>query len=60
MFIYLAYDAFIGECFVPNNKILGINLKDRFRGFLPIVVDIETAGVETAKKCAIRNLFGVS
>lgn len=29
-----------------NNNFLARNIKERFRGFLPVIVDIETAGVE--------------
>lgn len=30
----------------PRDSILSLNIKERFRGFLPVIVDLETAGVE--------------
>ncbi|MFI4963261.1 MAG: ribonuclease T [Legionellales bacterium] len=29
-----------------HNSVLSLTIKERFRGFLPVVVDVETAGVE--------------
>lgn len=29
-----------------KNSVLSLNIKERFRGFLPVVVDIETAGLD--------------
>ncbi|MBA2648325.1 MAG: ribonuclease T [Legionella sp.] len=31
---------------MPRNSVLSLNIKERFRGFLPVIVDVETAGVE--------------
>lgn len=30
----------------PRKTILNTNIKERFRGFLPVIVDVETAGIE--------------
>lgn len=30
----------------PRKTILSTNIKERFRGFLPVIVDVETAGIE--------------
>lgn len=38
----------------PHNKILTLNLRDRFRGFLPVVVDVETAGVDPSKNALLE------
>lgn len=37
-----------------RDSILSINIKDRFRGFLPVVVDVETAGVEPQKNALLE------
>lgn len=37
-----------------RDSILSINIKDRFRGFLPVVVDVETAGVEPKKNALLE------
>lgn len=39
---------------MPRNAVLSKNLKDRFRGFLPIVVDVETAGVDPNKNALLE------
>ena len=31
---------------VAHDSVLSTNMRDRFRGFLPVVVDVETAGIE--------------
>lgn len=36
------------------NSVLSLNIKERFRGFLPIVVDVETAGVEPKKNALLE------
>ena len=38
----------------PSNCIFTTNIKQRFRGFLPVVVDIETAGVEPHKNALLE------
>lgn len=30
----------------PRDSVLSLQIKERFRGFLPVVVDVETAGIE--------------
>ena len=37
-----------------RNAILSMNIKERFRGFLPVVVDIETAGVNPQKNALLE------
>ncbi len=37
-----------------NDSILCMNMKDRFRGFLPVIVDVETAGVEPTKNALLE------
>lgn len=39
---------------MTNKSIQSLNMKDRFRGFLPVVVDIETAGVEPKKNALLE------
>ncbi|WP_028388956.1 ribonuclease T [Legionella fairfieldensis] len=36
------------------NQMPGLQLKDRFRGFLPVVVDVETAGVDPQKNALLE------
>lgn len=36
------------------DKALSMNLRDRFRGFLPVVVDVETAGVDPSKNALLE------
>ncbi len=36
------------------NSILSLNIKERFRGFLPVVVDVETAGIEPQKNALLE------
>lgn len=38
----------------PAKNVLSLNLKDRFRGFLPVVVDVETAGVNPSKNALLE------
>ncbi|WP_298623312.1 ribonuclease T [uncultured Legionella sp.] len=38
----------------PRDSILSINIKDRFRGFLPVVVDVETAGLDPQKNALLE------
>ena len=38
----------------PSNKVHNSNIKQRFRGFLPVVVDIETSGVEPHKNALLE------
>lgn len=38
----------------PRNSILSTQLKDRFRGFLPVVVDVETTGVDPLKNALLE------
>ncbi len=38
----------------PSDSILCGQLKDRFRGFLPVVVDLETAGIEPQKNALLE------
>lgn len=38
----------------PYNCILAKTIKQRFRGFLPVVVDVETAGVEPHKHALLE------
>lgn len=37
-----------------RDSILSTNIKDRFRGFLPVVVDVETAGIEPTKNALLE------
>ncbi|KTD44904.1 ribonuclease T [Legionella quateirensis] len=37
-----------------SNTILSINIKERFRGFLPVVVDVETAGLVPHKNALLE------
>ncbi len=37
-----------------RKTILSSNIKDRFRGFLPVVVDIETAGIDPQKNALLE------
>lgn len=36
------------------NSILSSDIKERFRGFLPVVVDVETAGIEPQKNALLE------
>lgn len=38
----------------PPNDLLGMAIKQRFRGFLPVVVDVETAGVDPQKNALLE------
>ena len=38
----------------PRNSIMAKHIKQRFRGFLPVVVDVETAGVEPQKNALLE------
>lgn len=38
----------------PFDTILGNTLKNRFRGFLPVVVDVETAGINPGKNALLE------
>jgi ribonuclease T len=38
----------------PFDQLMSANLKDRFRGFLPVVVDVETAGIEPSKNALLE------
>jgi len=37
-----------------RNSVLSTQIKERFRGFLPVVVDVETAGVEPLKNALLE------
>ncbi|MBL7481620.1 ribonuclease T [Legionella bononiensis] len=37
-----------------SNTVLSINIKERFRGFLPVVVDVETAGLVPHKNALLE------
>lgn len=37
-----------------NDSILSRNIKERFRGFLPVVVDVETAGLDPQKNALLE------
>lgn len=37
-----------------HDSILSLKIKERFRGFLPVVVDVETAGVEPDKNALLE------
>lgn len=30
-------------------------LKNRFRGYFPVIIDVETAGFDAKKRCAFRT-----
>ena len=38
----------------PRECVLAKQIKHRFRGFLPVVVDVETAGVEPHKNALLE------
>ncbi|QMT58687.1 MULTISPECIES: ribonuclease T [unclassified Legionella] len=38
----------------PSDSVFNMNIKERFRGFLPIVVDVETAGVDPCKNALLE------
>jgi ribonuclease T len=38
----------------PTDSLLCTNIKERFRGFLPVVVDVETAGVDPQKNALLE------
>lgn len=38
----------------PRDKLLSNHIKERFRGFLPVVVDVETAGVNPQKNALLE------
>ena len=38
----------------PNNVLGNKRLKDRFRGFMPVVVDVETAGIDPQKNALLE------
>ncbi len=38
----------------PSNTLLGNRMSNRFRGFLPVVIDIETAGLEPQKHALLE------
>ncbi|KTD00450.1 ribonuclease T [Fluoribacter gormanii] len=38
----------------PRDSLFYMNLKERFRGFLPVVVDVETAGVDPYKNALLE------
>ncbi|BCA97140.1 ribonuclease T [Legionella antarctica] len=38
----------------PLDSILSHRIKERFRGFLPVVVDVETAGIEPQKNALLE------
>lgn len=37
-----------------DNPLLSMHMKERFRGFLPVVVDVETAGVDPQKNALLE------
>lgn len=37
-----------------RNSILSTNIKERFRGFLPVIVDVETAGIDPQKNALLE------
>lgn len=37
-----------------RNNVLSLNFKERFRGFLPVVVDVETAGIDPQKNALLE------
>ncbi|HHT0594731.1 TPA: ribonuclease T [Legionella anisa] len=38
----------------PHDNLFYMNLRERFRGFLPVVVDVETAGVDPYKNALLE------
>lgn len=38
----------------PRKTILSTNIKERFRGFLPVIVDVETAGIDPHKNALLE------
>jgi ribonuclease T len=38
----------------PADSLLCTNIKERFRGFLPVVVDVETAGIDPHKNALLE------
>lgn len=38
----------------PRDSVLSLTMKERFRGFLPVVVDVETAGVDPQKNALLE------
>ncbi|MBA3536316.1 MAG: ribonuclease T [Tatlockia sp.] len=38
----------------PNDLVFGNQIKNRFRGFMPVVVDVETAGVDPQKNALLE------
>lgn len=38
----------------PRDSVLSTSIKERFRGFLPVVVDVETAGIEPSKNALLE------
>ncbi|KTD42764.1 ribonuclease T [Legionella parisiensis] len=38
----------------PPDNLFYMNLKERFRGFLPVVVDVETAGIDPYKNALLE------
>lgn len=38
----------------PRDSVLSVQMKERFRGFLPVVVDVETAGVDPQKNALLE------
>lgn len=37
-----------------HNKLICTNIKERFRGFLPVIVDVETAGLDPQKNALLE------
>jgi ribonuclease T len=38
----------------PSNKLLSLDMRNRFRGFLPVVVDVETGGMDPNKHALLE------
>ena len=38
----------------PNDFLFSKQLKDRFRGFMPVIVDVETAGIDPQKNALLE------
>ncbi|WP_131778290.1 ribonuclease T [Legionella bozemanae] len=38
----------------PSDNLFYMNLRERFRGFLPVVVDVETAGIDPYKNALLE------
>lgn len=38
----------------PRHNVMSLQIKERFRGFLPVVVDVETAGVNPQKNALLE------